>query len=208
MELKKENLEFAELLIEEMGKILVEKQPMLESFLYNTAKVRQHLMKESDRGCVILAVSYLESILSDLLKGKLIGSKKHFKDLFDFNGPLGSFSGKIKMAYSIGVITEQEKTDINNIRALRNIFAHSHHSITLEDKAPKAIVDKLKLDLRIRENDTPRRKFISVTWYIISMLGINSDLEKFKYNRTEEPIILSEQKEKYETFTGLLNKKL
>jgi hypothetical protein len=131
MEIKEENLKLAKLLIEELSKIIIEKEPRIESFLYNTAKVRQQLMNESDRGCVILAVSYLESILTDLLKSKLIGGKKHFKDIFDFNGPLGSFSGKIKMAYSIGVISEQEKTDINNIRALRNIFAHSSCPITV-----------------------------------------------------------------------------
>ncbi|SHJ24767.1 Mannitol repressor [Mesonia phycicola] len=185
----------AKLLIEVLSEKLIDVEPDLEPFLYNTARVREQLINESDRGCVILAVSFLETILTDLLKGKLIGSKKHFKNLFDFSGPLGTFSSKIKMSYSIGLISESEKTDLENIRSLRNIFAHSPNPTTLDDNEPKKIIEELKLDIRKRENDTPRRKFISVTWYIISVMGITSKLEKLKYNRTDAPIDINTEKE-------------
>jgi hypothetical protein len=59
---------------------------------------RKELTSESDRGCALLAASHLDFLLEKLLSIKLIGTKKQKKQIFDFNGPLGTFSGRIIMA--------------------------------------------------------------------------------------------------------------
>lgn len=58
-------------------------------------EINRELRNESDRGCCLIASSLLESELEHLLKCKLLGSKKHKDDLFNFNGPLGTFCQKL-----------------------------------------------------------------------------------------------------------------
>lgn len=53
--------------------------------------IRRELTKESDRGCALMAASFLENELMVLLNSKLVGDKKFKEDLFEFNGPLGNF---------------------------------------------------------------------------------------------------------------------
>ncbi|TOO24515.1 hypothetical protein, partial [Vibrio parahaemolyticus] len=75
--------------------------------------LRKELSKESDRGCALYAVSYIESALSDLLYCALASDKKIEKDLFEGTAPLSTFSAKINMAYYLGKISKAEKTDLN-----------------------------------------------------------------------------------------------
>ena len=53
------------------------------------------LNKESDRGCCLLAVSFLDNELKLLLEKKLVGSAKQKKEILGFNGALGTFSSRI-----------------------------------------------------------------------------------------------------------------
>ena len=67
---------------------------------------RRELTKESDRGCALLAASHLEYMLEKALRKRLCGSKNHLDTLFSFNGPLGTFSGRILIIYSIGLFSK------------------------------------------------------------------------------------------------------
>ena len=65
----------------------------IESLKAEVCAFRQALTKESDRGCALFAIAYLEKALSDLLYVSVVygDSKKMEKDLFDFNSPLATF---------------------------------------------------------------------------------------------------------------------
>ncbi|GAA4083465.1 hypothetical protein [Mucilaginibacter panaciglaebae] len=81
---------------EEKLKIIGERYEEVMSF-------RQELTKETDRGCALMAGSFLEFELQKLIASKLVGTSKVINELFDFNGPLGTFSSRIKMSYSLGL---------------------------------------------------------------------------------------------------------
>jgi hypothetical protein len=97
-----------------------------ETVVANLATVmefRHTLNSETDRGCALMAAAFLENELEKLLRKTLIGTNKQKDDLFMFNGPLGTFSAKIKIAYASGLLSENNFHDLELIRKIRMISA-------------------------------------------------------------------------------------
>jgi DNA-binding MltR family transcriptional regulator len=132
---------------------------------------RSDLIKESDRGVALLATAYLDSQLEIMLKAKLIGSNKSSKELFTFNGPLGTFSGKIRLSYAIGLMSKDCMHDINIARKIRNDFAHSRKIISFEDGNMTDSCKKMKLNLMGRDAN-PRMIFIHVSAAISGLIDV------------------------------------
>ena len=112
---------------------------MLNSFnllLKNTSK-------ESDRGLVLSMSAFMEESLGLVLKKYLKDVPATTELIEGFNAPLGTFSARTKLAYSLGLISEKQHKDINLIRKIRNEFAHKWHVTSLEDVNVSANVDAL-----------------------------------------------------------------
>jgi DNA-binding MltR family transcriptional regulator len=137
---------------------------------------RRELLKESDRGCALLAASRLDFTLEKLLQAKLLGSKKQQKQLFDFSGPLGSFSSRMLMAYSIGIISKNYLHDLQLIRKIRNDFGHSALVISFDDPHIAGICKQLKYARRT--NKTPKAMFITTATFILGTLESMTKIEK------------------------------
>ncbi|HDS3386344.1 TPA: hypothetical protein QID73_000287 [Proteus mirabilis] len=90
------------------------------------------LHEESDRGIALLSASIIEDWLSTILKSFLIDNEASKKMLDGFNAPIGTFSAKINMAFSLGLIMENEYKEIEIIRKIRNEFGHSWHGISFK----------------------------------------------------------------------------
>jgi DNA-binding MltR family transcriptional regulator len=130
---------------------------------------RRELTKESDRGCALLAASHLEYMLEKALRKRLCGSKNHLDTLFNFNGPLGTFSGRILITYSIGLFSKNHLNDIQLIRKVRNEFGHSATVISFDDPKIKKLTDGLKLVANSKANNS-RKRFISSVSFISGTL--------------------------------------
>jgi DNA-binding MltR family transcriptional regulator len=104
------------------------------------------LIEESDRGCVLVGAAMLEEDLAALFKvvfQKNAIPGKVEKSLFDANGPLSTFSAKIKMAYGMGLIDRPVFDDLELIRRIRNEFAHSPAKVDFVDDRFKPLVESL-----------------------------------------------------------------
>lgn len=86
---------------------------------------------ESDRSVALLAAALLDAQLESLFRARL----KHHQDrLLGFDGPLASFSTRIRMARALDWIDEEVERDPDVIRNIRNRFAHSfEQDLTFED---------------------------------------------------------------------------
>lgn len=73
-----------------------------------------------------MAASYFEYLLEHLLGGKLVQDKSTHEKIFGSNGGLSTFSSKIDMAYALGLLGKEAKSDLHKIRKMRNAFAHDH----------------------------------------------------------------------------------
>lgn len=148
----------------------------LDNKVWDYLIFRRELLKESDRGCALLAASHLDATLQKLFEVKLIGTKKEQKQLFDYSGPLGSFSSRIIMAYSMGIISKNYLHDLQIIRKIRNDFGHSPLIINFDDPKIKPLCHSLKC--RRKNNKTTKAMFITVTLFIMGILENMIELEK------------------------------
>ena len=96
----------------------------------------------NDLTLILLISSSLEVALEQLLLRTLV--KGCGEDIFKHNGPLGSFSARIEMAYALGLIAKNEYKILGYIRKIRNRFAHSggNHELTFEDDQIKDWVEE------------------------------------------------------------------
>lgn len=76
------------------------------------------------RSSIITAAALIETMLEQLLDKFLVATSNK-KELFDYQGCLGTFSAKIEMAYALGLISKELHDDMNLFRKIRNDCAHS-----------------------------------------------------------------------------------
>lgn len=108
---------------------------------------RQLYRSNSDRAVVVLLGSFVETRLERLLASKMrknMNSAER-KRVFDYEGPLGTFSAKTAMAYALSIIGPQTRSDLDLVRILRNEFAHSRIPLTFRTAEIKEACAHLKL---------------------------------------------------------------
>lgn len=161
-----------------------------KGFYNRIHKVRFELNKETDRGCVLLGVSFLESELENLIKSYLISDNKIIPKVFNGQGGLSTFSSKIDFAFLLGLISKEAHNDFNTIRKVRNIFAHSYESINFDTDQIKDLSNNLKNHYR-KEDDITRKKFISTVYGLLSEIFVQSN----KVTKRKE-LLFDEEKKK------------
>ena len=61
----------------------------------------------------------------------------------DESAPLTGFASRTRIAYALGIIGEEERSDLTFIRGIRNAFAHSTDRLSFEHKTILASLDAL-----------------------------------------------------------------
>jgi hypothetical protein len=110
----------------------------------NTDEVIRELHGESDRAKVILSSTILEDMLDYCIERRVVvdASASKFRYIFRFEGPLGTFSSKIEIAYIFGFITRSLARQLHLMREMRNACAHSKFRLSFD--APE-LADVVKL---------------------------------------------------------------
>lgn len=103
-------------------KNLAESHPHLKEFL----PFLDDFNKESERGVVLISVSYLDNQLREIISAFLCLAKAGARLLDGSQAPLGTFAARADAAAALGLITEQEYQELNVLRKIRNKFAHDH----------------------------------------------------------------------------------
>lgn len=90
----------------------------------------------SDRAAAVVAGAFLDEVLHELLQDAFVKrSKEGQRKLFHGNGPLSTFSAKIELAFSLGLISEHEHFVLNSIRGIRNEFAHELGDLSFQSQS-------------------------------------------------------------------------
>lgn len=97
-------------------------------------KVVRSFHEENDRGAAVLGGSFIDAYLAGYLKTQIVDDAP-VDLLFSGFGPLTNFSQRRAIAFSFGLITDQEYSDLKYIGKIRNHFAH-HPLDTAFDKPP------------------------------------------------------------------------
>jgi DNA-binding MltR family transcriptional regulator len=119
--------------------------------------VAESLIKESDRGCVILGAALLTEALETLIRSVCRDTPKDIKSTIDplFQGyaPLATFSARIQMAFALGILPRSLRDKIEIVRRMRNDFAHQWGPIDFND--PRCAN---RLNLLIRPSESEREE--------------------------------------------------
>ncbi|MCG8532148.1 MAG: hypothetical protein MI749_16005 [Desulfovibrionales bacterium] len=92
----------------------------------NFVRFYKQMDNESDRGAIIVSVSLLDELLTDMIKAKLAPSLETRDELFDTAYcPFSSFSAKTDLAYRLGLIRPSIRKSFHLLRRIRNNFAHA-----------------------------------------------------------------------------------
>jgi hypothetical protein len=156
---------------------------------------------ESDRAAVILGAAKIDAILGELLRRILLPNPTNHDDLFDGDGPIGTFSAKIHLAYRLGIIDAAFARALHIVRRIRNDFAHDLASSSLDSGphldrvkqlvAPfqpygfSAIVEGLRVDHKEGTHDA-RVRFSAVLANII--VGLDGALARAELPSYGEPL--------------------
>lgn len=99
----------------------------------------------SDRGLALICASIIDQILKSLLKSFLVKTDKIDKDLFKGSQPLSGFEEKKQMAYYLGLISDNELSNITYIQRVRNKFAHEITDISFTNNDIKNICSNFEI---------------------------------------------------------------
>lgn len=105
---------------------------------------RKTLTTESDRAAALMAAAYIDEQLKSLLKKFFVNDPKIADNLLKSSGALGSFSARIDMVFSLGLLPKNIRDDLELIRRIRNDFAHTAKPLTFECEPIKSRCFMLK----------------------------------------------------------------
>ena len=105
--------------------------------LFQTMLANAHA--ESDRACALILAANLDNRLKDVLSAFfVVMSENQEKEIFSGNGALSTFSSKIKLAYALGFLANDERHDLDIIRKVRNDFAHVEEGLDFSSEQIKS----------------------------------------------------------------------
>jgi hypothetical protein len=99
---------------------------------FNIEHFAKEVQGESDRALVILLTAMLDDTLTLVIANRMAVrpiNVDQLEEIFRFEGPLGSFSARIEIAYLFGFIDELMRDQLTDFREMRNACAHSKHYI-------------------------------------------------------------------------------
>src|SRR5215204_6920548 len=100
----------------------------------------KEIITDGPRGAILLSASLVDSLLVGVICEKMRPlTKNEHSDIFDGTGPLSTFSGRINVAYALGVYGRKTRHDLHSLRNIRNPFAHTVERMDLD-----ASLDKLR----------------------------------------------------------------
>lgn len=140
----------------------------------------EELNEQSDRGVAIVGAAWVEEAISSSLESAFPQQSKGRERLFRADGPLSTFSAKIDLLHTLGLVSELIRSDMHRIREIRNTFAHqiTHTKTNAKLSFHIAEINDKCFALRCVEHenlDDPREAFIR------ACAVLNADLEMVQY---------------------------
>lgn len=140
-------------------------------------EVRQ---EKNDRGAAMLICSFLDQCLKVAILRALPNEAAALK-LFEDRGVLYDFSAKISMAQALGLYGDVTRRNLDVLRNVRNIFAHSIVALNFQTPEVAQACDLLTLPeretpllKRTLRFETAREKYVATGFALSQRLFLNS----------------------------------
>jgi mannitol operon repressor len=117
------------------------------------------LQKETDRGLPLVGAALIDEKLLETLGAFLQAVKAADNLLTKPNAPLGTFAARLDACFALGLVDDHEYGEINLVRKIRNLFAHSRHGITFADERVQGLCASLTSELPSGGGDDPSARY-------------------------------------------------
>ena len=141
----------------------------------------QQLQSETERGLAITAAAILDHLLARLIESFILNDRKATKELLgNPYSPLSTFAARTAAAYSLGLISDDERDDLNIVRGIRNKFAHKPTSLSFSDQPIASKIENLKIpkivpsEIQHWETAPPRKKFANTVAMLSTFIDIRT----------------------------------
>jgi hypothetical protein len=130
---------------------------------------------ETDRGCILVSVSYLDHLLTQTLLAAMLDDEdaRHLVEHMDF-------ARRIKLAQAMGLIPNAVRDDLHQLKQIRNTAAHDWTDLRFSEPAILRRLEQLHHD-PVRGPSEPRRRFMRV------MAVLAGELERAR-RRASRPV--------------------
>jgi hypothetical protein len=96
------------------------------------ALVSEMVAEKNDRGAVLIGGALVELALRRLVQSRFALPPTETESLFENDAPLSAFHNLARIGYAMGLFDSQIKQDLDRVREIRNLFAHSLHPISFD----------------------------------------------------------------------------
>ncbi|MGX8007939.1 MltR family transcriptional regulator [Mesorhizobium sp. ORM8.1] len=145
------------------------------------------LIKQTHLGRVLTYSAFLEEELRETITSHLVRKSKNMEEvIYDNNGPLSTFSGKIKIASAFGIISVELAAELHKIREIRNKCAHTRTPLTFE--TPEIIEEINKLS-NARKDMTPEAAFTEAFGMAVRGLASSKKVEDPRQAKTRRRLL-------------------
>ena len=130
--------------------------------------------KQGDRGTALVAAAWLDDAVKECLRAMFRPDQRVVDELLQGDGPLGSFSSRIKLAYLLDLIDPAARADLDRIRGIRNDFAHRRDDLRFSTPSIRDRCRQLRgaaackaggWDLR-----SPKQRFVATAYFLTQYL--------------------------------------
>lgn len=137
-------------------------EPTIPELSEDSGRFMEQLQAEPDRGAALVGAAFLDEVLTSLLRAHFIDDPAVDRHLLGDGRPLDTFSVKIHLAYSLGLIGPKTYADLDLIRRIRNDFAHRHHEarFDLPPIADRCALLNVPQLMELTSIEHPRYRFI------------------------------------------------
>jgi DNA-binding MltR family transcriptional regulator len=108
------------------------------------AEMEREFHDEPDRVIAVVGAAYLDAMLERLFRSALIDSEDEVGKLLRPDGPLGSNGARVQTALCLGLITDDQCSDLKRIAKIRNLFAHDFTNVSFDTDPIKGHCAALK----------------------------------------------------------------
>jgi hypothetical protein len=112
-------------------------------------RIALQMHEERGRGAVLVGVARVDAALEHLLQALMAPAPNRGDGLFLPDRPLGSLGAKVALARRLGLIDAGVDRALSALRKLRNAFAHSAESASLNDPIHSARLAEIYAEARI-----------------------------------------------------------
>lgn len=139
------------------------------------------------RACALIWGALVEDAVqyvTDIKLSHLTAEEK--ADFFSENGPAGTFSSKIKIAYAMKAIETHARDDINIIREIRNAFAHAQTALSFSNREVADLSELLRPGIMRTLTVAPQEPIASEKLFSMSCGLYWYNLGDYKHWRLDE----------------------